>query len=122
MEIIYLDKIFQQDNASCHNSKFSTIFFQENDFQVLEIWPPLSPDLNIIENLWNYMKQKVREKHPATVKELLRQVFEIFLAIRDNYIHRLYRSIPRRIKTVLKNNVLLENFVQINDFHQVNFK
>ena len=26
-ENIYLDEIFQQDNASCHNSKFSTIFF-----------------------------------------------------------------------------------------------
>ena len=50
------------------------------------------------------MKQKIHEKHPTTVKELIRQVFETFLAIQDDYIHRLYRSIPRRINAVLKNN------------------
>ena len=27
IENIYLDEIFQQDNASCHNSKFTTNFF-----------------------------------------------------------------------------------------------
>ena len=104
MENICLDKIFRQDNASCHNSKFSTKFFQENGFQLLENWPPQSPALNIIETLWNYLKQKIREKHPATVKELIRQVFETFLAIPDEYIHRLCRNIPRRKNAVLKNN------------------
>ena len=104
MENIYLDEMFQQDNANCHNSKFSTNIFQENGFQVLENWPPQSPDLDIFENLWNYMKQKIRDKHPTIVKELILQVFEIFLAIPDDYIHRLYRSIPRRINAVLKNN------------------
>ena len=104
IENIYLDEIFQQDNASCHNSKFTTNFFQENGFQVLENWLPQSPDLNIIERLWNYMKQKVRKKHSTTVRELIRQVFDTFLAIPDDYIHRLYRSIPHRINAVLKNN------------------
>ena len=80
------------------------IFFQENGFQVLENWLPQSPDLNIIERLWNYMKQKVRKKHSTTVRELIRQVFDTFLAIPDDYIHRLYRSIPHRINAVLKNN------------------
>ena len=70
----------------------------------MENWPPQSPDLNIIENLWNFMKQKIREKHSTTVKELIRQVFETFLAIPDDYFHRLYRSIPSRVNTVLKNN------------------
>ena len=63
---------------------FRQFFFQENGFQLLENWPPQSPDLNIIENLWNYMKLKIREKHPTTVKELsvkflkLLKTFEVF--------------------------------------------
>ena len=82
---------------------FRQFFFQENGFQVSENWPPQSPYLNIFENLWNYMKHTAREKHPTTVKELICQGFEYFLAILDDYIHRLYRSIPRRINAVLKN-------------------
>ena len=50
------------------------------------------------------MKHTVREKHPTAVKELICHVFEYFLAIPDDRIHRLYWSIPRRINAVLKNN------------------
>ena len=64
------------------------------------------------------MKQNILEKHPATVNELNRQTFAMFLAILDDYIHRLYWSIPNRIKAVLrlmifKANAKFVDFVQI---------
>ena len=42
--------IYQQDNASCQRSKYTTGFLSDNYVDVLA-WPTRSPDLNIIENL-----------------------------------------------------------------------
>ena len=49
------------------------------------------------------MKHNIREKQPTTVTELIGKVFEIIKPFPDDYFHRLYRSILRRIKAVRKN-------------------
>ena len=41
---------FQQDNASCHKSKYTQKWFADNHIKLLE-WPPQSPDMNPIECL-----------------------------------------------------------------------
>ena len=40
-----------QDNARCHVSSDTKAWLQRNEIPVLD-WPPYSPDLNPIENLW----------------------------------------------------------------------
>ena len=44
------NRIFQQDNAQCHESKFTKEFLFDSDAELLT-WPAHSPDLHIIENL-----------------------------------------------------------------------
>ncbi|ELU01636.1 hypothetical protein CAPTEDRAFT_202396 [Capitella teleta] len=61
-----------------------------------------SPDLNPIENLWSYMKDKVAEKRPSNAQDLRSVIEKIW---RDNitpdYCDALIRSMPRRIQSVL---------------------
>ncbi len=51
---------FQQDNAPCHKVQIISIWFLEhdNEFTVLQ-WPPPSPDLNLIEHLWDVVEREI---------------------------------------------------------------
>ncbi len=53
--------IFIQDNAPCYTSKATKEWFKTQHLNVLD-WPDNIPDMNIIENVWGYLDQKVREK------------------------------------------------------------
>ena len=100
MDGVYLHEIFQQDNAPAHTSEKTRTFMSENGIQLLEDWPPQSPDLNIIENLWNLLKRKVEARMPRIASELCAFVLEEFYKISDDYIQKLYNSIPRRLSQV----------------------
>lgn len=52
------DFIFQQDNARIHTSMYSKEWFEANNVILLN-HPPLSPDLNPIENLWGQLTRAV---------------------------------------------------------------
>lgn len=46
--------VFMQDNSSVHTSRIVMDCLSTRNFRVLN-WPPLSPDLNPIENVWSYI-------------------------------------------------------------------
>ena len=61
-----------------------------------------SPDLNIIENVWLYMKNAMNRDPPKTKDELMQKNLEIWSHIPRDFISKLYVSIPRRLMAVLQ--------------------
>lgn len=57
------DLTFKQDNVPIHVSNASKSWFENNAVKLLE-WPPYSPDLNPIENLWFPLKAGVYKENP----------------------------------------------------------
>src|SRR5579859_6335415 len=56
------DVIFQQDNATPHVSKKTHAWLEGlmREHRVLLMqWPPNSPDMNLIEHLWAYLKAEL---------------------------------------------------------------
>lgn len=97
---------FQQDGATyCHTSHSTMQYLQQRQVRVLPNWPPQSPDLSPIENLWNMLKRQVRERNPMTQQHLWVIVEEEFHRIPSAFISDLYDSIPKRIASVVAHKV-----------------
>lgn len=99
---IYNTRYFlQQDGASCHTARSTTLFLQRRAVRMLPLWPSQSPDLNLIENLWHQLKAKVRERKPKDIDELWQVAQQEWNAISSDMIMSLFASMPRRVKAIL---------------------
>jgi len=92
--------IFQQDNAPCHKAKMITSFLSEIGVYILD-WPPQSPDLNIIENLWAYIKRKRCADLQRTREDTISEVEALWRDVPLDYIRNLVESVPRRLQKVI---------------------
>ena len=60
---------FQQDNAPQHTSHLAQRWFHNHGVDLLD-FPPYSPDLNPIENLWSILKARVEARLARTTDEV----------------------------------------------------
>jgi len=97
------DSIFIQDGAPCHRSRSTLQYLDRQKICLMVDWPPLSPDLNIIENLWSILKANLRKHKCKTIDELWDALNHEWSSISADVIFSLYKSIPKRIKDVLRN-------------------
>ena len=91
------DVLFLQiDNERYHWSIEALEFYYENNIQIID-WPPYSPDLNLIENIWNTMKRKIARKIFTTINSLKTELYTIWREIDDEMIIKTWMSIYDRM-------------------------
>jgi transposase len=89
------------DNDPKHRSVLVKRWLFEKGVQVMD-FPPYSPDLNPIENLWNNLKRRV-EKHNATnIEELKDALNTEWYATSTDFLAELVQSMPRRCQAVVQ--------------------
>lgn len=94
------DNIFMQDNASCHISQRTSDFLDSHNILLLSDWPPQSPDINIIENLWPILKRNVAKHNSTSQEALWNNILYEWHQIPIHTIEALYRSLPERLALV----------------------
>ena len=96
---------FMQDNATCHKTDKIMSFLRSKGIPTLD-WPPFSPDLNPIENLWAIIKARRQKKYgfPKSKKDLIDQIFDIWEQIDSDLCVKLALSIEKRLKECLRLN------------------
>ena len=97
--------IFMQDNAPIHKANIVTEYLKNKKVIVFD-WPPRSPDLNPIENVWAEMQRLVnqhllvkRVTKPEALFVLCKECFKIAC---DKMVDKLFKSMPRRLKQVVQ--------------------
>ena len=97
----------QQDNDSTHAC--ATQIINEwnrkkgSSIQLLPDWPPNSPDLNIIENVWGLVQEKVESRGCSSFEEFRDAVKEEMAAVPGKLITNLFKSLPKRMQLVVSN-------------------
>ena len=93
--------IFQHDNAPVHKARNVERWLDQQEIQTIQ-WPAQSPDLNLIDNLWDHVKKQVQNDRPQNRDELITSIFRSWGDITPNTIRTLYQSMPRRVGAVIR--------------------
>jgi DDE superfamily endonuclease len=91
---------FLQDNAPMHKAKVVSEWLHTSGIDVLH-FPPYSPDLNPIENLWAIVQRDVSKEQTDTEDELGDAVLRAWNAVSKQTFISLAHSMPARCAAVL---------------------
>jgi transposase len=106
--------VLQQDGDGAHNRAGSVIASWNRQhgatIGILPKWPPNSPDLSPIENLWSWTQNRINARGCKTFDEFKAAVKEEWSHITPAMAARYMSSIPKRLKDCLKANGKMTNY------------
>ncbi|GFT36611.1 transposable element Tcb2 transposase [Trichonephila clavipes] len=91
------DFLFMDDNARPHRANLVDEFLESEDIKRIP-WPANSPDLNPIENLWDYLGRAIARRHPPPrdVNGLKTALLEEWSLIPQTVINNVISSLKTR--------------------------
>ena len=93
------DGSFMHDNSPIHKANIIKDKLAALKMKVLPNWPPYSPDLNPIEQLWGILKRKIqRHNNLHTVEGLTGALRTEWAKISQETIDKMMISFPRRLQ------------------------
>lgn len=103
--LLGVDFVFQQDGARPHTSKSTVAFLESNgiNFIAPNDWPPNSPDLNPIENLWGIIDERVKQRRFRSFQGFKKCVIQEWKKIEPELLQNLIISMQKRLKNVIEN-------------------
>jgi transposase len=98
-------QVFMHDNASPHSAQVTREELEARGISVYS-HPPFSPDLNPIENAWNWMKDYIAVNYPAKMSydQLREAVRAAWDAVPEEFLRECVDTMPIRQQAVIDAN------------------
>ncbi len=104
VEKIVRNTIVLMDNASIHSNGLR--YLKSTGVEVFDDFPPKSPDINIIENVWGRLQKKlnIKLRHVtiSTKEQLLQLIEETWSEMPVDFIKNCILSLPDRLNEIIK--------------------
>src|SRR5277367_3516824 len=112
LPMLQFGTIFMHDNALIHTAHLIRDFLRAYQIDVMD-WPPYSPDLNLIENLWAMLKAEMYRQFPdlvgmdnieQTLGYLIQCAMQTWELLAEPILNRLIDTIEHRVEAVRRAN------------------
>jgi len=96
--------VFLLDGAPVHTAAATRNFMSARHIECLQGWPPNSPDLNPIENVWAWLQRKLAAQEPSTGAAIWRVAQQVWETLTPDMCSNYMCSFTDRLQACASND------------------